>query len=184
MTNQSKKALFIIPHHNFRDKELTWVAERLDDAEVSYQIASTHSSEAKGHFGLIVMPDFTINYVDATDYDMIILVGEDAAKPLADDLVLRSLLTEANAKNVVIAAIGYAVKILVTANMVVGRRVTANSLLEPDIKHAGGYYTGSTTERDGNIITGIGPQAVHEFSAEIIASLSTRNDLSGREYLR
>jgi putative intracellular protease/amidase len=181
--NQSKKALFIIPHNNFRDKELTWVAERLDDAEVSYQIASTHPSEAKGRFGLLVIPDFTISYIESTDYDMIILVGEEAAELLADDLSLRALLADANTRGVKVAAIGYAVKILVTANLINGKRITSNPLLEPDIKHAGAFYTGSTTERDGNIITAIGPHAVREFGKEIVASLGANSHLVGREYL-
>jgi putative intracellular protease/amidase len=182
--NQSKNALFIIPHHNFRDKELTWVAERLDDAELPYQIASTHPSEAQGRFGLIVVPDVTISYVESTDYEMIILVGEEAAEILVSDLTLRRLLIDASSRNVKIAAIGYAVKILVGANLLTSRRVTSNPLLEPDIKQAGGFYTGSTTEVDGNLITAIGPHAVREFAQEIVDTLKVKPNLSGREYLR
>lgn len=182
----NKKVLFIIPHDNFRDKELTWVAERLDEAMIGYEVASTHISDAIGQFGHVVTPDVLIKHVSPADYNGYIFVGEEVASKYVGDPEITRLLEGAFSLKKVVAAIGHAVTIIAGSSHITNKKVTCipNDLAK--IESAGAYYTGRIIEQDGDLITANGPHATREFAEAIVKALNWADDnsLEGRRYLR
>lgn len=186
MSLQNKKALFILSHHDFRDKEYTWLVEHFDNAGISHEVASSHLSEAQGRFGTLVKPDVAINFVSSGDYDAFIFVGEEAAKEYYAHPEVTKLVINAIATRKVVAAIGYAVPVLGYSGHLTGRKVTGPDEIRTEIEESGAYFTGRLIEQDGDVITANGPYAVKELAESVVKALewSDKSDLAGRTYLR
>lgn len=182
----TQKALVILPHYNFRDKEYTWVRERLDEAGVRVEVASTHLSEAQGRFGTLVCPDVLISYVEASDYDAYIFIGEEAAAEFIGNVDIRRIIESAHASNRIIAAIGAAVPIIGYSGKLVGKKVTSVETEKKRLEDMGAFYTGKISEQDGQIITANGPYGTREFADAIIKTLEYSSGIvpEGRPYLR
>jgi putative intracellular protease/amidase len=186
MNPQNKKALFILPHHNFRDKEYLWIKEQLDIAGVTSEIASSHLSEIQGEFGTLLNPDSLISYVSSGDYDAFIFIGEEAAKEYYADPEVVKLVTNAIATHKLVAAIGFAVPILTYSGGLTDRKITGPDSIQQLVEDAGAYYIGSLVEQDGDIITAHNPYATRELAESIIKALewSDEGERHGRTYLR
>lgn len=185
MSSQPKKVLFILPHHDFRDKEYTWIAERLDEAGITHEVASNHLSEAQGRFGTIVEPDVLISFVSSGDYDGFVFIGEEAAKEYYAQPEVVKLAMNALATHKVVAAIGYAVPILGFSGHLNARKVTGPAEIRVEIEEAGAFFTGRLVEQDGDILTASGPYAVRELAENLIKALEwASGEGTGRRYLR
>jgi len=183
---QNKKVLFILPHHDFRDKEYSWIVERLDEAGISHEVASSHMSEAQGRFGSIVAPDVNVAFVSSADYDAFVFVGEEAANEYYANPEISKLILNAISTRKVVAAIGHAVPVLGYSGKLTGRKVTGPDEIRYQIEETGAFFTGKLVERDEDIITASGPYAVRELAESIIKALewSDAAGASGRTYLR
>lgn len=181
-----KKVLVILPHYNFRDKEYSWLRERLDAAGVTTEVASTHLSEAQGRFGTIVNPDCLVSFVEANDYDAFIFVGEEAASEYFDNPDILRTLETAFAKRKIVAAIGAAVPIVAFTGHLVGRKVTSVESERTRLEELGAYFTGNLVEQDGDIITANGPYGTREFADSVVKALKWSSVVTGngRTFLR
>lgn len=166
-----KKALFILPHHDFLDDEYFKVKDSLEDADVKTEVCSTHMSEAQGRFKSIINPQFLVTDARGHDYDIFIFVGGEGASELYNDVDVQNLVNDVVVSDKIMVLFGEAVMYLFYANVLDGKRVTTFEDLKPNIEDGGGYYTGTDTEQDGNIITGYDDKATDEVSKAIIRSL-------------
>lgn len=181
-----KKILIILPHYNFRDKEYKWLVERLETAGVTAETAANHLSEAQGRFGTLVKPDALIEYVEASDYDAFVFIGEESAETeFINDKNIHKILETAFSRHKIVAAIGAAVPIIAVTGHLVGKRITAVESEKQRLEDLGAFYTGRLVEQDGDIITANGPYATREFADSIIKALKwSEGKGDGRKYLR
>ena len=189
MNSKNKKVLFILPHSDFRDKEYTWIKERLDEVGITSEIASSHLSEIKGQFGTLLTPDTLLSYVSSGDYDAFIFVGEEAAKEYYADPEVTRLVTDALITHKLVAAVGFAVPILTFSGQLTGRKVTGPDSIQREVEDAGAFYTGRLIEIDGDVITAHNPYSVRELAESIIkalewSSIEGTEGTTGRPYLR
>lgn len=184
MTITNKKALIVLPHYEFRDKEYSWTREKLEEAGITVEVASSHHSPAVGRFGLEVLPDVLIGFVESGDYDLFIFVGEEAVKEFFGNIHIRDIIEHAFITNKLIGAIGEASMLLTYTNHIVRRKVTGPETNRFKLEQSGAYYTGRLVEHDGNLITAIGPYATLEFVEKIVKTekRAWQNDNS-RTYL-
>jgi putative intracellular protease/amidase len=183
---RNKKVLFILPHHDFRDKEYSWFVEKLDEAGIDHEVASSHLSESQGRFGTIVIPDVAVNFVSYADYEAFIFIGEEAAKEYYASPEINKIVVGALTAHKVVAAIGYAVPILGYSGRLVGRKITGPSEIQSEIENTGAFFTGRLVEQDDSIITASGPYAVRELAETVVKALeyADTENLNGRNYLR
>jgi len=176
----------VLPHHDFRDKEYSWIVERLDETGISHEVASSHLSEAQGRFGSIVVPDVNISFVSSADYDAFIFVGEETASEYYANPDISKIVINALAARKVVAAIGHAVPVLGYSGKLTGRKVTGPDEIRQQIEETGAFFTGKLVERDDDIITASGPYAVRELAESVIKALewSDTANTNGRTYLR
>lgn len=161
------KVLVVIPHDRFRDEELQALLKVLSAKGHQVSIGSSHHTEARGHFGLLVKPDIDVDFVEVDDYDCLVFIGGRGVEEYVYDSVIMNLVRNFNYDRKPIAAIGMAVEILIYAGLVSGKRVTSDNATLPKVQSAGGYYTGRMVEVDGDLITGSGVDASEEFAEEI-----------------
>jgi protease I len=167
------KILIVIPHDRFRDEELQALMTELDASEHTYNIGSTHHTEAKGQYGLLVKPDVELKYVEVGDYDCIVLLGGAGVQEFVSDSFMTGLVARFYYDRKLIAAIGMAVEILAYAGILTQKRVTCDSLTASKVTDAGAYFTGAGTEWDGDVLTGSGYRASEEFAKELVKGLKS-----------
>lgn len=173
------KVLTIIPHDCFRDEELTAAKDIIEEAGHEFSVGSSHHTEAKGHYGLLVKPDITLRFVETDDYDCLIFIGGRGVEEYLTDSTVMEIIRNFYSDGKLICAIGMAVEILVYAGILAGRRVTCDNLTILKVQNGGAYYTGGLVEEDGNLITGSGIEAKDEFAKTIVSALEYENKKRG-----
>ncbi len=110
-------------------------------------------SEKRGH-------NFTLNEtfddIDTEDYDALILPGGRAPEYLRLDSDVMEVVREFNDNDRPIASICHGVQILISADVVNGKRCTGYPSLEDDIENAGGEWVDADLDEaiiGGNLIT-------------------------------
>lgn len=164
------KILVVLPHDRFRDEEFEAVANTLG-SEHEVSIGSSHHSEAKGQFGLLVNPDVSINFVEPGDYDCLVFIGGIGVEEYLNETSIMQLIQNFFHERKLICAIGTAVELLVYAGILTNRKVTTDASTVSKIQDAGAYYTGRSTEIDGDILTATGYESSQEFAEAIRKAL-------------
>lgn len=167
---KGKKVLMIIAPKDFRDEEYQKPREILENAGASVTVASATTEEATGMLGLKVKPDIALSQVKVAEYDAVIFVGGGGATAYFGDESALSIAREA-ASSKLVGAICLAPQILANAGALNGKKATVFDSQVESIKAKGARYTGATVEKDGNIITGNGPEAAEEFGNALLDAL-------------
>lgn len=164
------RILMVIAPNNFRDEEFQEPKKVLESAGHQITVANSTGTESKGMLGAIVKPDIRLDQANSDDYDAIIFVGGTGASVYFNDSRALNLAKEFNEKGKIVAAICIAPSILVNAGILNGKKATSYPSERNNINSVG-TYTGSQVEKDGNIITGYGPNAAKEFGEKILEAL-------------
>jgi len=169
------KVLFVIAPSDFRDEELSHPMQIIRAAGFQTVIASTSMNEAKGMLGARVKPDILVSNASMKDYAAVVFIGGQGVETndLPGNADVVRLAREANSSGKVVAAVCIAPRILASAGIVKGRRVTsfADDETVSSLKRAGANYTGRGVEVDGRMITADGPSSAREFGEEIVKAL-------------
>ena len=162
-----KNILIILSFKNFRDEELNIPVEYFEKQGFKVTLASNKSGKAKGMKGTEVEVYNTIDTLNPDDYDAIILVGGTGSEIFWQDKTLHKFLKEANKKNKIIAASYKSPVTLAYAGILKNKRATVWIDNRDILDELGAFYTGSSIEIDGNIITTDGPHSTKMFAEEI-----------------
>lgn len=166
-----KKVAMVIPSYDFRDEELLGAKDILEKNGIEVKIASTTLGQVKGMLGAKVTPDILITDIKIKDFDAIVFVGGSGSSEYWDDPFAHKLAQDALKANRIVAAICIAPVTLANAGILKGKRATVFSSEAGQLKEKGANYTGQEVEKDGNIITASGPEAVREFGEELVKAL-------------
>ena len=110
-------------------------------------------------------------------FDAVVLPGGlPGATNLRDDARVKKIVTDFAAEGKIVAAICAAPAALSSFGVLNGRKVTGYPGCERLSPVSDLAFTGSRTERDGNIVTGKGPGASLEFGAEIGRALGIEEE--------
>jgi len=131
-------------------------------------------SEKRGH-------NFTLNEtfddIDVDDYDALILPGGRAPEYLRLDNEVIEIVQNFNDGNKPIAAICHGSQILISANIIEGKKCTGYPSLEDDIENAGGEWVDIDMDDalvDGNLITAQAWTGHPEWLAKFLEVLGTK----------
>ncbi len=125
--------------------------------------------EVQGAHGICIKADRMFADVDFSDAGMLILPGGPGSPKMIEHDGLCALLKSFAADGRPIAAICAAPSVLGRLGILDGRKATVYPGCGDGIENVD--FTGRFVERDGNIITAIGPAASAAFAAEIIEFL-------------
>jgi protease I len=169
------KVLIIIAPEKFRDEEFTVPAAVLQKAGIGYDIASTRRGSCTGMLGAKTNATLSIEEVDPTSYDGILIVGGGGAQSyLWEDVVLGEMVKYFHASGRVVAAICLAPVVLARAGILKGKKATFfNSPISlGEMKAGGAVLVDKAVVSDSRIITANGPAAAIEFAETFIHTLN------------
>lgn len=170
-TLTGKHVCLIIAPDKFRDEELLEPKSILEQAGVAVTVASSTRGRVTGMLGAVAQPDCLLSDVDVARYDALIFVGGSGAGVYYDNPTCHRLAQQAAAEKIV-GAICIAPVILARAGILQGKMATVWSSEIPKIQAGGAQFSGEDVTRDGNIITGSGPQAAATFGKALVEALS------------
>jgi protease I len=172
MKLDGKKVLMVIASNNFRDEEYSEPRKTLEDAGARVTVACSTLNPAKGKLGMEVKPDILINNVKESNYDGIVFVGGGGSKEYFDSPVAHKLARSFYGKGKLTSAICIAPAILANAGLLNKKKATSFPSSADTLRAKGAVFIGSDVERDGTIVTGVGPEAAKKFGEKLVEVLS------------
>jgi protease I len=167
------KRIAILAEESFEDSELTEPLRAMKDAGARVLIVGSGSKKSyKGKRGSAeVTVDTTADKVEASQFDAIIVPGGYAPDKMRLHQPMVDLVRKAHAEGKIIAAVCHGPQLLISADIVKGRRVTSWPSVAVDLKNAGAIWVNEPVVKDGNIITSRKPADLPKFNKAIIEAL-------------
>jgi protease I len=149
------KRIAILAEEDFEDPELTQPLQAMKDAGASVLIVGSGSKKSyRGKRGSAeVTADATADKVEVSQLDAIIVPGGYAPDKMRLHPPMIDLVRKVHAAGKIIAAVCHGPQLLISAEIVKGRRVTSWPSIAVDLKNAGAIWVDEAVVRDGNIIT-------------------------------
>jgi protease I len=167
------KRIAILVEEGFEDSELIESMKAMKNADVSVVIVGSDSKEYyTGKRGIItVTADITAREANAETFDGIIIPGGYAPDKMRLHQPMIDLVRKAYDQGKVIAAICHGPQLLISAEIVKGRRVTSWPAIAVDLRNAGAKWVDAPIVQDGNIITARRPADLPRFNKAIIQAI-------------
>ena len=168
--------VMIIATDGFEQSELEKPKANLEQAGFETVVVSLEDGEIKGwdqkDWGVPVKVDMTVDEVEATDFDALLLPGGQMNPDILrmNDRVVK-LVKDFDQAGKPIAAICHGPWLLVEAGIVKGKTVTSWPSVRTDLRNAGANVVDQAVATDGNIITSRKPDDIPAFSEALIAAL-------------
>ncbi|ADE14334.1 intracellular protease, PfpI family [Nitrosococcus halophilus Nc 4] len=167
------KAL-IVSADGFEDSELQVPYQQLTQEDIATDVASLQRGMFQGKHGAVVEASLTVEEVDPGAYDLLILPGGRAPAQLRKEKAVLDLVRRFVEADKLVAAICHGPQILISAQLMEGRKATCYRSVATEMKQAGAYYVDEEVVVDGNLITSRQPSDLPAFMEKIIKSLHSR----------
>jgi len=177
----------ILAEQDFEDAELTEPLRAMKAAGARVMVVGSGSQKSyKGKRGVAeVKVDADAGHVRADCFDAIIIPGGYAPDKMRLHKSMIDLVRKAHDSGRLVAAICHGPQLLISAEVVRGRKVTSWPSIAIDLKNAGALWSDEAVIRDRNLITSRQPADIPEFNAAIIEALegheSKRRTLLSRQ---
>lgn len=164
------KAL-ILAADGVEDSEFFYPYYRLQEEGIEVDVASPDGARITGKHGYGFEPNLSISGADASDYDLLVLPGGKGPEsvrlePKAVEIARKMLEADKT-----VAAICHGAQVLISADLVRGRKATCWKGIRDDLKAAGADYLDREVVVDGNLITSRQPDDLPAFCREIFAAV-------------
>jgi len=167
------RRIAILAEEGFEDSELIEPLRSMKKAGAKVVIVGSGSQESyQGKRGNVtVTVDTTVDKVKAEDFDAVIVPGGYAPDKMRLHQSMVELVRKAHNLGKVVAAICHGPQLLISADIVRGRRVTSWPSVAVDLRNAGADWVDEPVVQDGNLITSRKPADLPRFNKAIIEAL-------------
>ena len=167
------KRVAILAEQDFEDAELTEPLKAMKEAGAQIFIVGSGSQTSyQGKRGkATIKVDIDADKVRAEDFDAIIIPGGYAPDKMRLHQPMIDLVKKAHDLGKVIAAVCHGPQLLISADIVRGRRLTSWPSVAIDLKNAGAIWVDEPLVKDGNIITSRRPSDLPVFNSAVIQAL-------------
>lgn len=170
MSDSGKKVAVVLAN-NYEDIEFTSPAEALRNAGAELTIIGTEKGEIKGKKGDTQQADKTFDEVSVDEFDMLLIPGGGSPENLRIHDGAVQFTKDFAASGKPIGAICHGAQLLISADAVRGRKLTAVNKIRDDVRNAGGDYEDSELVKDGNLITSRVPDDLPVFNKALVEAL-------------
>ena len=167
------KIVAILAEQDFEDSELIEPLKAMKEAGAQVFVVGSGSQPSyRGKRGkATIKVDIDADKIRAEDFDAIIIPGGYAPDKMRLHQPMIDLVKRAHDLGKVVAAICHGPQLLISADIVRGRRVTSWPSVAIDLKNAGANWVDEPIVRDGNLITSRKPSDILVFNRAIIQAL-------------
>jgi protease I len=167
------KRIAILVEEDFEDAELAEPMKAMKEAGAEVVVVGSGSKGIyKGKRGSVrVNADTTAEKIKVEDFDAIIVPGGYAPDKMRLHQPMIDLVKKAYDAGKVVAAVCHGPQLLISADVVRGRRLTSWPSIAVDLRNAGAIWVDEPVVRDGNLITSRKPSDLPKFDGAIIEAL-------------
>lgn len=165
-TLQGKKVAMVLAR-NFEDVEATDPKEFLEKQGASVTVIGLEKGDIHGKKGATLQADTTFADVTVDQFDAMVIPGGGSPEQLRihDDPVKFTQAFVASGKPV--AAICHGAQLLISADVLKGKKITCVKTIRDDVKNAGANYVDEAIVEDGNLITSRVPSDLPQFDEAV-----------------
>ena len=168
MKNNALKAIMLV-HDHFEDLELWYPVLRLREAGVTVNLVGESAGASyHGKYGVPAVADLGFADVKAGDYDILVVPGGWAPDKLRRFPQVIELVQLMNAASKPIAQICHAGWVLISADILHGKKVTSTPGIKDDMVNAGGIWSDEAVVVDGNIVSSRKPADLPEYMKALL----------------
>jgi protease I len=166
------KKIAILAEDDYEDLELWYPYYRLIEAghEVKVVGSGRKQSFASKH-GYEAKVDLSAADVDSAEFDAIIIPGGFAPDRMRRVPAVNELVRRMFKEGKLVAAICHGPSVLVSANVLKGKKVTCFMSIKDDVMNAGARYKDEKVVVDGNLVTSRSPADLPEFMKAVLLAL-------------
>ena len=177
------KRIAILVEEGFEDSELTEPLRAMKEAGARVRVVGSGSKESYGGKRGVatIRPDTTADKVSADDFDAIIVPGGYAPDRMRLYQPMIDLVRDAFNSGKLIGAICHGPQLLISADVLRGRRVTSWPSVAVDVRNAGAEWVNEAVVQDGNLVTSRRPSDLPRFNKTIIDLLRSQGNVARRE---
>jgi protease I len=170
----SKKRVAVVIAHNFEDSEVIDPVAAIEGAGAEAVLIGIEPGEVTGKKGAKLTVDTTFDELGANavdQFDLLLIPGGGAPENLriVDSAVEFTKQFVESGKPV--ASICHGPQLLISAEVLDGRRTTSVNKIRDDVRNAGGLYEDSPLVIDGNLISSRTPRDMDVFNQAIVEAL-------------
>jgi protease I len=168
------KKVAILAADDYEDLELWYPYYRLKEAGADVHIVGTSSSAdiVKSKYGYPAKIDMRANEANPYNFDAAIIPGGWAPDKLRRCKVTVDFVKKVFEQNKPVAAICHGGSLLVSADVLKGKKATSFFAIKDDMKNAGADWVDEEVVVDSNLITSRVPSDLPAFCKEIVRTLS------------
>lgn len=166
------KRVAILAEDDYEDLELWYPYYRLKEA--GHEVKVVGSGRKPGFsskHGYEVKADLSAIEADADEFDAVIIPGGFAPDRMRRAPSVIEFVRRMSKEGKLVAAICHAPSLLVSANVLKGKKVTCFMSIKDDVMNAGARYKDEAVVVDGNLITSRYPADLPEFMKAILFAL-------------
>lgn len=163
----------VLVDHGFEDSGLVETVRAMSEAgAVVVVIGSALGTSYRGQRGKArTEADAAADGVRVDELDALVIPGGHAPDTMRLNESMVELVRKANAMGKIVAAICHGPQVLISADVVRGRRVTSWPSIAVDLANAGATWVDEPVVHDGNIITAARPVDLPRFNKAVIDAL-------------
>jgi len=166
------KRIAILAENNYQELELWYPLLRLREEGAEVWLVGPKGNETyQSKHGYPAVSDRGVAEVKSEELDAVIVPGGYAPDLMRRNAEMVKLVRDCHGKGKVVAAICHAGWLLVSANILKGKKATCFYSIKDDVVNAGAQYLDQEVVRDANLITSRNPMDLPAFCREIIRAL-------------
>jgi protease I len=173
MAAQNKRVL-IFAENDYEDLELWYPKLRLIEAGVQVTVAGPREKVYKSKHGYPVETDGNVGDFNPAEFDGVIVPGGWCPDRLRRYEEVLAFTRETARAGKLVAAICHGGWVLVSADVLRGKRCTSVPAIKDDMKNAGAAWVDEPTVVDGSLVTAQVPKDLPAFCREMLAVLESR----------
>ncbi len=166
------KRIAVLAEDLYEDLELWYPVHRFREAGAKVTIVGGGADRYASKHGYPVTPDTAAEKTAAADFDAVIIPGGYAPDRMRRHKAMVDLVRDMFAEGKVVAAICHGGWMLVSADVLRGRKATCFFAIRDDLVNAGARYEDREVVRDGNLVTSRKPEDLPAFCRTILQALT------------
>lgn len=148
------KRIAVLVEQGFDDAELIELLKIAADVGLTLTVGNSSAQSYRGKQGsLTIIAAMAAENTRADDYDVIMIPGGYAPDEMRLCQSMIDMVKRADDLGKVIVATSHGPQLLISADILKGRRVTSWPSIAIDIQNAGGLWTNEPVVQDGNLIS-------------------------------
>ena len=156
------KKIAILIDEMYEDAEFIYPYYRLIEANIIVDVVAQKKKLYRGKHGTMTKATHTVHDLKSDEYDGLYIPGGYAPEKLRSNPEMIEFVKSLFEAKKPICAVCHGPSLLISADILKGKKVTAFHSIKDEIENAGASYRDKSVEQDENIITAQNPKSLPE----------------------